>query len=157
MPLLVGVVGRVWQGFSPPPAAATGLIKRQPAVLLVLLPPQGSGHPAVGRQVNGGQVGRHWSEPLALNAVIIAQGAGKLSQGTRRVAECSDGFWSVYRYGIFFRFALEMRDKRSRYGFVWVPFPSCLCRFGGVRAASGDARFDCLITHLLSQMLRFQH
>jgi len=96
-------------------------------------------------------------EPLALNAVIIAQSTGKLSQGTRRIAECSDGFWSVYRYGIFFRFVLEMRDKRSRYGFLWVPLPSCFCCFGRVRAASGDVRFDCLIAHLLFQMLRFQY
>jgi len=96
-------------------------------------------------------------EPLALNAAIIAYNTGKLSQGTRRIAECSDGFWSVYRYGIFFRFALEMRGRRSHYGFLWVPFPSCLCRFGRVRAASGGVRFDCLITHLLCQVLRFQH
>jgi len=80
-----------------------------------------------------------------------------LSQDTRRIAECSDGFWSVYRYGIFFRFVLEMRDKRSRYGFLWVPFSSCLCRFGGVSAASGGVRVDCLITHLLCQVLWFQH
>jgi len=44
--------------------------------------------------------GRVSNEPLAPNAVIIAQGTEQKVLGTEKPAECPDGFQCMYRYGI---------------------------------------------------------
>ena len=66
--------------------------------------PTSSNHLALGgiegRTVNGGEIGWHWPEPLAPNAVIIAQGTEQGVHHAWKPAKYPDGFQCMYRYGI---------------------------------------------------------